>query len=193
MYWYGVDKDGCPILWYRSDLTDFDKVNVKTQPQSIALIMQAAIDKMPAEIYNFNVIAVFDNFNLFKAMKKPSLTPNFVRTFMKVSPDRLKSAYFISGGAGGLFYDVAAKVAPASIMNKTTKCKSREEAAERLQRDGVISSDEVPTFMGGEHNQDESITKNYYRMMSKVEEDMRGKVKPVPCGNSKAFICRGDF
>lgn len=101
--------------------------------------MQAAIDKMPADIYNFNVIAFFDEFNFFKSMKKPSLIPNFVNTLMKVSPDRLKSACIITSRGGSVFlYDIAKKVAPATLMNKTTKCKSREEAADHFQRNGVL-------------------------------------------------------
>lgn len=201
MYWYGVDKDGCPNLWYRAEMTDFDKVEVKKSSKSIALIMQAAIDKMPADTYNFNVIAFFDEFNFFKAMKKPSLIPNFVKTLMKVSPDRLKSACIITSRGGGVLYDIAKKVAPATLMNKTTKCKSREEAADLLQRNGVLCSDEIPDFMGGEYIQDKDIVQNYAQMMKEIEKGMHANDSSITDGDSDSsitdgdtkFICKGKF
>lgn len=193
LYWYGVDKDGCPNLWYRADMTIFEKVEVKKTPKASALIMQAALDKMPSNIHNFNFIVVFDKFNVFKAMSKPTLAPAFVRTFLKISPDRLKSAYFITGGAGGFFFDIAAKIAPASVMDKTTKCKSREEAAALLQRDGILKTEEIPTFMGGGYEQDENIMKNYSHMMVEIEKAMYNKASTCTHISSNTLICRGHF
>lgn len=192
LYWYGTDKDGCPNLWYRADITIFEKLEVKKTPKASALIMQAALDKMPSNIHNFNFIVVFDKFNVFKAMSKPSAAPAFVRTFLKISPDRLKSAYFITGGAGGFFFDIAAKIAPASVMDKTTKCKSREEAAELLQRDGILKPEEIPTFMGGGYEQDENIMKNYSCMVAEIEKAMYNKTSTVHV-SSNTLICRGNF
>ncbi|GFH44236.1 hypothetical protein CTEN210_00710 [Chaetoceros tenuissimus] len=193
LYWYGVDKDGCPNLWYRADMTIFEKVEVRKTPKASALIMQAALDKMPSNIHNFNFIVVFDKFNVFKAMSKPTLAPAFVRTFLKISPDRLKPAYFITGGAGGFFFDIAAKIAPASVMDKTTKCKSREEAADLLQRDGILKTDEIPTFMGGEYEQDENIMRNYSRMMKEIEKAMYNEASTCVHVSSNTLICRGHF
>lgn len=188
LYWYGVDKDGCPNLWYRADLTDFDKVEVKKASKTLALILQAAVDKMPSKIHNFNFIIVFDEFNLFTALRKPTLAPSFIKTFVKISPDRLKSAYFITGTAGTIFYDIAKKIAPASIMNKTIKCKSRAEAASLLKSAGILDADEIPTFMKGNYEQDENVIKNYFNMIENIDTVMRNKVI-----SSKAFVCKGSF
>lgn len=134
-------------------------------------------------------------------MKKPSLIPNFVKTLMKVSPDRLKSACIITSRGGSVLYDIAKKVAPATLMNKTMKCKSREEAAELLQRNGVLCADEIPTFIGGEYVQDEDIVQNYARMMKEIEKGIHTNESSITDGDSDSsitdvdtkFICKGTF
>ena len=78
-------------------------------------------------------------------------------------------------------------------MNKTTKCTSREELAHVLQRDGVLRTEEVPTFLGGKHEQDDGITLNYSKMVEKVDDAMHEKAIPCSSENSNAFICGGEF
>ena len=147
---------------------------------------------MPSTIHNFNFIVVFDKFDLMKSLRKPTSAPAFIKAFMKISPDRLKSAYFITGTAGSIFYDVAKKVAPASIMNKTVKCKSHEQAAALLESDGILKNEEIPIFMNGKHEQDESITQNYFRMIKEINIAMHKKVDSSRY-SSKTFVCKGSF
>ncbi|GFH57659.1 hypothetical protein CTEN210_14135 [Chaetoceros tenuissimus] len=40
LYWYGVDKEGSPILWYRADKTNFHKMKVKKGIDSASIVMQ---------------------------------------------------------------------------------------------------------------------------------------------------------
>ena len=75
-------------------------------------------------------------------------------------------------------------------MSKTTKCKSRKEAAEG---DGILKTEEIPTFMGGEYVQDEKIIQNHSHMMKEIEKAMCDKVSPMAHSSSNTLICRGHF
>lgn len=194
LYWYGVDKDGSPNLWYRADRTNFRSVEPKKSKKAVGLMIQAALDRMPASLHNINVIVCFDEYNTFQAMKKPTLGPNFIKTFMKVCPDRLKSAYFVTGGLGTVFYNLSKKLAPSSIMDKVVGFKSRDEAAESLVINSVLTDIEVPTFMGGTHVQDEKIIQNYSVMIRTIEETMHAKVSSLSSqSEATASIVRGVF
>ena len=194
LYWYGVDKDGSPNLWYRADKTNFRSVQPKKSNKAVGLMIQAALDRMPASLHNINVIICFDEYNTFQAMKKPTLGPNFIKTFIKVCPDRLKSAYFVTGGLGTVFYNLSKKLAPSSIMDKVVRYKSRDEAAESLVINSVLTDIEVPTFMGGTHVQDEKIIQNYSVMIRTIEETMHAKVSSSSSqSEATTSIVRGVF
>ena len=171
-YWYGVDKDGSPIIWYLANLTNFDKAVVKDEMENTSLILQAVLDTMPPHIYDINFVICFDVFNPLKAMKRPNFAPAFIKTFMKICPDRLKSAVMVTGTIGHVFYKVANTLAPKSLMDKVVETRSREDAAGMLIEAGVLSEKEVPDFMGGTFVHDENITKNYPNMMKTIKAAM---------------------
>lgn len=172
LYWHGVDSEGSPILWYRADKQCFDSAVVKNQIEWSSLIMQAGLDAMPTNTYSINFVICFDVFNPLKAMKKPNLAPAFIKLFMKICPDRLKRAYMVTGSIGHVFYKVADALAPASIMDKCVETRSREDTARMMVSDGVVSDDEVPTFMGGEYVHDEQITLNFPTNIRSIDAAM---------------------
>ena len=171
-YWHGVDNEGSPILWYLANLTQFDKSIVKNEMENTSILLQTVLDMMPPHIYNINFVICFDVFNPMKAMKRPNFAPVFIKTFMKICPDRLKSACMVTGTIGHVFYKVAKTVAPKSLMDKVTETRSREDAAGVLIEAGVLSEKEVPDFMGGTFVHDEEITKNYPNMMKAIKAAM---------------------
>lgn len=191
LYWYGVDKEGCPIMWYRADRTNFD-VDYKKADLHTALVIQAVLDRMPGDIHKINFVVCLDQYNTFQAMRRPKLGQNSIHTFMKICPDRLKACYFITGGLGSFFFKLVEKLAPQSIMSKVTKCKSRKQAAEFLVSDEVLTEGEVPSFMGGNLEHDEQIIMNYPLMIKKIEDAMKVKCTD-PIELPDAFICRGHF
>ena len=172
LYWYGVDSEGSPNLWFHSSLINFDKAVVKDEMECTALIIQAAIDSMPDKIHNFNFILCFDKFDLVKAIKKPYLAPAFIKTFMVICPDRLKKAYFVTGAIGHIFYKVAKNVAPASIMDKVTETRSREETAKLLVDECILDVTQLPCFLGGAHDHQETITSHYPNMIQEIRKAM---------------------
>lgn len=172
LYWHGVDSEGSPILWYHADKTCFDSAVVKNEIECSSLVIQAGLDAMPVKTYRINFVICFDIFSPLKAMKKPNLAPAFIKLFMKICPDRLKKAYMVTGSLGHVFYKVADTLASASIMDKVVETRSREETARMMIRDGVVSNDEVPIFMGGKYVHDEQITLNFPTMIRSINVAM---------------------
>ena len=172
LYWYRDDEEGSPNLWYRADKTNFHLINAKNAGKAVALTMQAALDRMPESVYSINFVICFDQYNTFSPLKCPSLGPTFIKTIMKICPDRLNLAYFIAGGLGATFYHLAKRLAPSSIMDKVVHCKSRKEAGMVLVKDNVLKEYELPTFLGGELEQSIDIIENYSNMIDTVEQEM---------------------
>ena len=116
----------------------------------------------------------FDEFNLVEAMKTaPNFASAFIKSFMTICPDRLKRAYFVTGTIGHLFYKLANALAPKSIMEKVVEIRSREDAAALMVQDGVLKDEkDVPTFMGGNNNHDESITTDFKMMIETIAREM---------------------
>ncbi|GFH43911.1 hypothetical protein CTEN210_00385 [Chaetoceros tenuissimus] len=178
-YWYGTDKEGSPVLWYRADATEFRKCNIANMKEYTYLVIQGAIDHMPDTLHSINFVILFDQFDLVGALGKPALAPNFIKGFMKICPDRLKRAYFVTGNIGHMFLKIANSIAPKSIMDKVVEYKSREAAARALVEDGVVCNEHhVPDFMGGEsYVHDQKIVSNYAAMMTNISNDMRAMIK----------------
>lgn len=173
-YWHGVDKEGSPILWYHSNLMNFDsKIVVKDEMEFSAITMQAAIDAMPDNIHNFNFVILFDIFDPLKAIKHPKLAPAFIKTFMKVSPDRLKRGIFLTGTLGHIFYKIAKHVASASIMEKVVEVRNRNEVSDTLVGEGVIDEQQIPTFLGGSYAHDEDVTSCFPKMIETIKIEMK--------------------
>lgn len=173
LYWYGTDNEGSPILWYHSDLMKFDEaMEVKDEMEVTSLVIQAAIDAMPANIHNFNFVICFDIFNPMKALRHPNLAPAFIKTFMRICPDRLKRGVFLTGTLGHVFYKLAKRLASSSIMDKVIETRSREETANFFVSEGLVGEHQVPTFMGGTYAHDDKITKCFPTMIDEIKKTM---------------------
>lgn len=175
LYWFGTDSQGSPILWYHADRTKFRKCNTKNEMEYTSIVIQAALDVMPENIHSFNFIVFFDKYDVMGAATRPNLAPSFVKTFMAICPDRLKSAYMVAGSLGHVFYKLAGRLAPASIMDKVVETRSREDTADLLVQQSIITSNEVPNFMGGSFVHDNEISENFPVMIKAIQEKMSSK------------------
>lgn len=194
-YWYGTDVDGCPNLWYREDLNRWEDVNVDRRMEYMGLVIQSAINAMPPNIHNLNFILLIDGFNPIHAVRHPRLGLTFLQTFMKCCPDRLKRAVMVTGTTGQIFYNVAKKFAPKSLVDKITVMRNRSMAGSFMIEKGIIgrgsssiypldsssslsSAGEgekdvgLPTFLGGETVHEEEMTKNLPLMLADLKERM---------------------
>lgn len=172
LYWFGTDKDSSPILWYHANVSDFGKMNVKDEMEFTALIITAALDVMPHDTFGLNFVILLDKFNPLDVAKKPTLLPTFVKTMMKICPDRLKKAYLVVGGVGQFFYDMTKGLVPSNIIDKVDVSKTRQDSTKKLVSDGVLSMDHVPIFMGGEFIHNDEITKNFSTMIETIKQQM---------------------
>jgi hypothetical protein len=155
-------------------MQNFGSTIIQNEMEASSLVMQAGLDAMPAKTYNINFIMCFDAFNLLKAMKKPGIYSAFIKTFMRICPDRLKRAYLFTSTIGHMFYKVADTLVPASIMNKVVETRSCEDAAKQMVVEGIVSEEEVPEFMGGKYVHDKQITLNFPTMIRSITLAMKG-------------------
>jgi len=178
LYWYGVDGEGSPILWlvYGRD-SNFDGINVKNQMEATALVIQAGLDAMPPNIHNFTFVVLFDKLNPMKALKKPTLAPEFIKTFMRICPDRLKQCIFVTGSLGHVFYKLVHRLAPTSIMNKVVEARSRAEASKVLIDTNSVKECELPNFMGGSFVHEDKITSHFPTMIEGINVAMKGATR----------------
>lgn len=159
LYWYGVDNSGCPILWIHVDKTNFENADTHRNMTMSAVVIQSVLDAIPPPACMINVVILSDTVSLRRAMKKPDLTPAFIKLFTEVCPDRLKSAIMVTSIAGHYFYKMVKMFGPKSVVSKVVETKSRSKASEMLLDHGILKSpDDVPDFLGGPrvHHYDKS-------------------------------------
>lgn len=193
-YWYGTDNEGTPNLWYRMELMNWDQVNLQRGLEYNGLILQSAFNAMPQDsnVYQLNFILLLDDFNPIYAIKKPRLGPSFLKLFMKCCPDRLKRAVMVTGLTGSVLYNIAKSLAPKTLVDKITVIKDRQGAANALLDMGIVRGNAMtsridgdhhhqsglPTFLGGEEEHRDEITKNLPNMI----DSLRLKMATSPGG-----------
>lgn len=173
---HGTDSDGSPTLWYRIERMDWDNIVFEKRMEYTALVLQSALDVMPAHVHDLNFVLLLDDFPPMQILKHPTIGPAFLKSFVKRCPDdRIKRAVMVTGTTGSVFYNIVKTVTPKSFVDKITVVKNREQAAAHLLDVGIIGSkDEIPSFLGGmapEHP--DEITKNLPRMISSLLEKMQ--------------------
>lgn len=193
-YGYGTDADGSPNLWVREELLGWDNVDLKKRKAYSGLLLQSVINAMPPEIHSLNFILLLDGFNPINVVRYPRLGPNFLQTFMKCCPDRLKRAVMVTGTTGRVFYNVAKTIAPKNLVDKITVFNDRQAAGEFLIKSGILTAPEavtttaseqnacssdisilLPTFLGGNSKHEEEVTKSLPLMLSRLSDEMNSK------------------
>mmetsp|Transcript_1702 Transcript_1702/g.2428 ORF Transcript_1702/g.2428 Transcript_1702/m.2428 type:complete len:323 (+) Transcript_1702:64-1032(+) len=172
-YWYGVDNEGAPVLWYKADLTIFEKTNVQNEIEYASLILHGALDALPPNVHSLNFVILFDKYRAGKALQRPSMGPEFIKMLMLTCPDRLKRAIMVTGIAGHVFFNIAKGLAPSNIIDKVVVTQSRKEAAELIVELGIVTKDCLPDFMNGTFVHNEVLTTNYSAMIKAVRLAMR--------------------
>ncbi len=187
-YWYGIDKDGAPILWYKANLTRFEKAHVHNEMEYASLILHGVLDALPPHIHNLNFIILFDDYNPVKAMLRPNMATEFIKMLMVTCPDRLKRAVMVTGTVGHVFYNLAKGLAPSNIIDKVIVTKSRATAAQLIVEEGIMSQNKVPDFMGGTYVHDEILTMNYSAMVNAVRLAMRERQCEYEASSASSII-----
>ena len=162
--------------------------------------MQSAINNMPPHVHSLNFILLMDKFNPVNAIKHPRLGPQFLQTFMKCCPDRLKQAVMVTGTTGRIFYNMTKALAPKSLVDKIEVFNDRHAAGRFLIKKKILHSvhnttctlssegtaddllnEEIllPSFLGGNLKHDEDVTKNLPLMLEELSKEM------ITSGNGK--------
>jgi hypothetical protein len=158
------------------ELEDWKDIVIKDITEKTSIVLQAVLDAMPPSIHSFNFILLLDDFELKHALRHPSLGPSFLREFMMCCPDRLKRAIMVTGSVGSFFYNIAKALAPKSLIDKITVVKHRDEAADILKDEGIVTlndtTDEVPNFLGGSSIHEEEIMSSVSQMVATIRTQM---------------------
>ncbi len=168
-----------------------------------ALVFQSALNAMPPHVHNMNFILLLDTFHPIHIVRHPRLGLTFLQTFMKCCPDRLKQAVMVTGTTGLVFYNIAKKFAPKSLVDKIKVVKSRSAAGRYMIEKDIVGNGQeassshtsrttpatvatlssssttidrdhaVPTFLGGQAVHEEVITKSIPLMMANLRNEMK--------------------
>lgn len=181
----------------REELLGWDNVDLKKRTAYSALLLQSVINAMPPDIHSLNFILLLDGFNPINVVRYPRLGPNFLQTFMKCCPDRLKQAVMVTGTTGRVFYNIAKTIAPKNLVDKITVFNDRRAAGEFLIKNGILTTSAaasrtrtvfenngasssphnvpLPTFLGGTSEHEEQVTKSLPLMLSRLSDEMHSK------------------
>lgn len=165
-YWFGIDKQGSPNLWFRMDRFPWESLDLKRHMDFSAVMIQGLLDVLPPHVTNVNVILLADKCPLMQLIKHPKIAPALMNLWLKSAPDRLKKCVMITGAVGGHFFKLVKKIAPCNVVDKINPVSSRIEAAKWMLEQGILKSeDDVPDFLGGIARHPEEIITSYPTMM----------------------------
>jgi len=178
----------------------WENVDLQSRIAYSSLVLQSAINNMPPHIHRLNFILLLDKLNPVNALKHPRLGPQFLHTFMKCCPDRLKQAVMVTGTTGRIFYNMTKALAPKSLVDKIEVFNDRRTAGRFMIKKKILhcvhsrictmSSEEttddlliedllLPSFLGGSLKHDEDIAKNLPLMLAELSKGMNSSVSDI--------------
>ena len=150
---HGVDDKKRPILWYRIERMNWDKIVLKKRLQYTDVVLSSGLDEMAScDVHGLNFVLLVDDFSPMQMLKNPRIGPAFFKSFIKRCPEKcLQKAIMVTGDAGSVFYNIVKRLAPRSFTDRIIVVNSRGQAASLLQDMGVFKSKhDIPSFLGGD-------------------------------------------
>lgn len=174
LYWYGVDRQGRPILWERFERFDWKRMNSERKLMYYILLFEAIFQVMPPEIDSICVVAITDGIPYLRAMSRPRFFIDIAKLFTNVFPDRLGGFYGLTNAATLAVSKILRPILPAKVRSKMhfyTRAKMCHELLHTVLPEG----EDLPDFLGGSVVHDEEVIGNFSRMIFSIESDMKKK------------------
>jgi CRAL/TRIO domain. len=152
MYWRGVDKEGRPVLWIRTNRMPWFP-DVEAQVNALILLADAGIRTMPAGVTDFVVLSDSNS----PPPPNPQFLMNLLSALIKGYPDRLH--LLVSCPVGTIIQTVMKLLLPLMPTRLSSKIVliSEGDAKEKLGNILLNGEEEIPTFLGGKCNHDEQF------------------------------------
>lgn len=175
MYWHGLDKQGRPVLWIRTDRMPWYP-DVEAQVNALVLLADAGISKMPKGVTDFVVAS--DSHS--PPPPNPQFMINLLSALVKGYPDRLFE--LVSCPVGNIIKMVMSILLPLMPSRLASKIIliGEEESKERLSKLFLNGEEDIPVFLDGtaDHDQyypkegkftDKTLTFDYDGMLERLE------------------------
>mmetsp|Transcript_12973 Transcript_12973/g.19453 ORF Transcript_12973/g.19453 Transcript_12973/m.19453 type:complete len:285 (-) Transcript_12973:130-984(-) len=172
LYWYGVDRQGRPILWEIFERFDWKNLNTERKLKYYMLLFETIFHVMPPEIDSVCVVAITDGIPYLRAINKPRFFFDVAKLFTKVFPDRLGGFYGLANAATLAVFQLLKPVLPAKVRNKM-QFYNREKMRQELLHNLLPEGEDLPDFLGGSVIHDEEVIGTFSRMISSIKSDMK--------------------
>mmetsp|Transcript_492 Transcript_492/g.845 ORF Transcript_492/g.845 Transcript_492/m.845 type:complete len:310 (+) Transcript_492:143-1072(+) len=150
MYWKGVDKEGRPVLWIRTNRMPWFP-DVEAQVNALIVLADAGIRSMPLGVTDFVVLSDSNS----PPPPNPQFLMNLLSALIKGYPDRLN--LLVSCPVGTIIQTVMKLLLPLMPTRLSSKIVLiyAEDAKEKLGKILLNGEEDIPTFLGGKCNHDE--------------------------------------
>jgi len=179
MYWHGLDKEGRPILWIRTNRMPWYP-DVTAQINALILVADAGIKLMPSGITDFVVLSDSNS----PPPPNPQFMINLLSALAKGYPDRL--AFLISCLVGSIIQFVMKILTPLMPGRLASKINliGQEDCNETLGKVLMNGESDIPMFLGGPCDHDdlypaggsypEKVVKfDYDGMLERLQKDVQ--------------------
>jgi len=149
MYWHGLDVDGRPVLWIRTNRMPWYP-DVEAQVNALMVLADVGISLMPKGVTDFVVLS--------DSNSPPPPNPQFMISLLKALvmgyPDRLGS--LTSCPVGSIIQFVMKLLIPLMPGRLASKINliGSEDATEKLTKILLKGENDIPTFLGGKCDHD---------------------------------------
>lgn len=150
IYWHGLDKQGRPILWVRTNRLPWFP-DVESQINVIIHMADAGIKLMPEGVTDFVCIA--DSHS--PPPPHPQFMLNVLSALMKGYPDRLY--HLVSCPVGSIMQTIMNLCLPLMPTRLSSKILliSKEDAKKKMGDMLLNGEDDIPTFLDGTADHDQ--------------------------------------
>jgi hypothetical protein len=155
MYWHGLDKQGRPVLWIRTDRMPWIP-DTEAQVNALILLADTGIKMMPEGVTDFVVVSDSNS----PPPPNPHFMINLLSALVKGYPDRLHE--LISCPVGKIIQTVMSILLPLMPSRLASKIImiSQAETKSKLSTYLENGEDDIPTFLGGTANHDRFYPKD---------------------------------
>lgn len=149
MYWHGLDIEGRPVLWIRTDRMPWYP-DVEAQVNALILLADAGIQLMPKGVTDFVVLSDSNS----PPPPNPQFMINLLSALVKGFPDRLHE--LVSCPVGSIIQFVMKLLLPLMPSRLASKIIliGQEDSKEKLGKMLMNGEDDIPTFLGGTADHD---------------------------------------